>query len=82
MIQAVGRVAGSDLRDYVIELGQGEAPSRWKPIGAPRAQPVEAGVLGTIPVREITARGAWTVRVVARDARGAQRESRQPLNIR
>jgi hypothetical protein len=30
----------------------------------------------------ITARGAWTVRLVARDARGAQRESRQPLNVR
>jgi hypothetical protein len=39
-------------------------------------------VLGAIPVREITARGAWTVRVVARDTRGAQRESRPPLNIR
>jgi hypothetical protein len=39
-------------------------------------------LLGTIPARDITARGAWTVRVVARDTRGSQRESRQPLNIR
>jgi subtilisin family serine protease len=82
VIQAFGRVAGSDLRDYVIELGQGESPAQWKPVGGPRSQAVETGLLGAFPVREITARGAWTVRLVARDTRGAQRESRQPLNIR
>jgi subtilisin family serine protease len=82
VIQAFGTVAGSDLRDYAIELGQGETPGQWKPVGGLRTQPVEAGLLGTIPVREITARGLWTVRLVARDTRGSPRESRQPLNIR
>jgi hypothetical protein len=70
------------VREYAIELGQGETPSQWKPVGRPRTQAVEAGLLGTIPVREITARGLWTVRLVARDTRGSPRESRQPLNIR
>jgi subtilisin family serine protease len=82
VVQAFGTVAGTDLRDYAIELGQGETPSQWKPVGNPRTQAVEAGLLGAIPVREITARGLWTVRLVARDTRGAPRESRQPLNIR
>jgi subtilisin family serine protease len=81
-IQALGRVAGSHLRDYVLEVGQGEAPAQWKAVGAPRTGAVEGGLLGTIPARELAARGLWTVRVVARDTRGAQRESRQPLNIR
>ena len=82
VIQVLGTVAGSDLKSYTIELGQGEAPAQWKTVGAPRVQPVERGLLGTIPTQEITARGLWTVRVVARDGGGASRESRSPLSIK
>jgi hypothetical protein len=66
----------------VLVFLAGESPGQWKPVGGPRSQAVETGLLGAFPVREITARGAWTVRLVARDTRGSQRESRQPLNIR
>jgi hypothetical protein len=82
VIQVFGTVAGSHLQDYAIELGQGEMPAQWKSIGAPRTQPAERALLGTIPVREITARGHWTVRVVARDSGGVTRESRSPLSIK
>jgi subtilisin family serine protease len=82
VIQVFGTAMGSDLRHYTIELGQGEAPAQWKPVGGPRTQGVEVGLLGTIPIREITARGHWTVRVVARDGGGATRESRSPLSIK
>jgi hypothetical protein len=82
VIQVFGTVAGSHLQDYAIELGQGEMPAQWKSIGAPRTQPAERALLGTIPIREITARGHWTVRVVARDSGGVTRESRSPLSIK
>lgn len=82
VIQVSGTVAGSHLRDYTIEVGQGEAPARWKAVGDPRTAAVTDGLLGTVPLREMPARGLWTVRVVAHDTAGARRESRNPLNIR
>jgi subtilisin family serine protease len=81
VVEAVGSVTGSDLAGYRLELGQGEAPDRWKPIGDLRTTAVPEGRLGVIPVSGITARGAWTVRVVAEDRKGNRRESRGTLNV-
>jgi subtilisin family serine protease len=81
VVEVLGSVGGSDLGGYRLELGRGEAPERWKPIGGVRAEAVPEGRLGGIPVGEITARGAWTVRVVAEDRKGNRRESRGTLNV-
>ncbi|MBI4573751.1 MAG: S8 family serine peptidase [candidate division NC10 bacterium] len=81
VIQVFGSVSGSDLGGYVLELGQGEAPSRWKRIGQESKAAVQDGLVGTIPISEITARGEWTIRVVVRDKGGAQRESRATLTV-
>ena len=81
VLQVLGTVTGSELDGYVVELGQGEKPERWKPIGAPQPAPVPEGVLGAVPASEITAKGLWTVRVVARDKKGNRRESRASLNV-
>jgi subtilisin family serine protease len=81
VVEALGSVTGSDLGGYRLELGGGEAPERWKAIGGVRTEPVPEGRLGVIPVSEITARGAWTVRVVAEDRKGNRREARGTLNV-
>jgi subtilisin family serine protease len=82
LIQVRGSVTGTGLTAYRIELGQGETPSGWKTIGGDRPAQSESEILGTIPATEITAAGQWTVRVVARDARGNAREARAALTIR
>jgi subtilisin family serine protease len=81
VVQVRGTVQGSELSGYAIEIGQGPSPAAWKAVTAPQAQGVEDGVLGTIPAAEFTARGPWTVRVVARDRRGQAREARTTFNV-
>jgi len=81
VIQVHGSVVGTALRGYTVELGKGEAPASWKPIGGGRPGPVEDGLLGAIPIAEITSRGKWAIRVVARDARGAERQARGTLDV-
>jgi subtilisin family serine protease len=81
VVEVLGSVTGSDLAGYRLELGRGETPERWKPIGDLRTTAVPEGRLGVIPVSEITARGEWTVRVVAEDRKGNRRESRGTLNV-
>lgn len=81
VVRVDGTVVGSDLTRYVIELGQGASPTSWKRVGAEQTQAVEDGALGVVPVREITARGAWVIRVVAEDGRGNRREARGTLTV-
>jgi len=81
VIQVHGTAEGNDLASYTLELAKGTAPERWTPIGAEQAAPVADGLLGIIPLREITSRGTWTVRVVVRDRLGNQREGRGTLNV-
>jgi hypothetical protein len=81
VIQVHGTAVGSDFRHYTLELARGETPVAWKPVGTERTAPVEDGLLGTIPIGEITARGTWTIRVVARDGAGHQREARGTLTV-
>ncbi len=82
VVQVFGSVEGSQLDGYVLELGQGETPERWKPLGTYRQAPGPGDLLGSIPASEFTARGLWTVRLMARDRTGAQREARLSLNLR
>ncbi len=81
VIQVLGRVTGSRLDRYEIQLGRGEDPTSWKTVIMERGRPVDDGVLGAIPGREITALGHWTVRLLAYDTNGQVRESRGRLNV-
>ena len=81
VVQVFGRVAGSRLVRYEIQLGQGERPTAWKAVITEHGRAVEDGLLGSIPSREVTARGRWTVRILAHDAGQKVRESRGALNV-
>lgn len=80
-IQVSGTAVGSRLASYELQLGQGEHPSSWKTVGTFEGQSVEDGVLGTFPVKEITAKGKWLVRVIARDGKKVK-EARGTLNVK
>jgi hypothetical protein len=82
VIEVRGTVAGSGLRSYRVQLGQGESPKSWKSIGDAGTRPIANGVLGMIPASEITSAGRWTIRVLAQDGSGVQREARGTLTIR
>ncbi len=81
VIQVIGTVVGSDLKQFLLELGKGDAPGSWKQVGKVQVTPIQDRLLGTIPIGEITSRGTWTVRVVARDRKGNQREARGTLTV-
>jgi hypothetical protein len=80
VLRVLGAAVGTHLRGYTIELGQGEAPRRWREV-VRGSRAVEDGLLGAIPARAIPSAGTWTVRVVAHDRRGQARESRTTLAI-
>jgi hypothetical protein len=81
VVKVFGTAAGNRLERYELQLGQGESPARWKTVATEKGRSVEKGLLGAIGIREITARGAWTVRVVARDSAGRSREARGSLTV-
>ncbi len=79
-IQVSGTAVGSQLKNYELQLGQGEQPSSWKTVAKVEGRTVEDAVLGTFPVKEITAKGKWLVRVVAQDGKKTK-EARGTLDV-
>jgi subtilisin family serine protease len=79
VIQVEGTADGSHLKGYTVQLGQGENPAQWKTVGPEAGTPVSEGVLAAFPVRELTARGRWSLRVLVTDTRGKTREARGSL---
>jgi subtilisin family serine protease len=83
-VEVRGVAAGSRLDRYEIELGQGAEPSAWKTVATERGRSVASddGLIGQIPMRAITARGAWTVRLRVFDTAGRVKEARGALTVR
>lgn len=81
VVQVLGSARGSRLQRYEIQIGQGADPTRWKTVLTERGRSVSEAVLGTIPVREVTARGQWTIRLLAYDATGKMKEARGSLTV-
>ena len=80
-IQVSGTAVGSQLKNYELQLGQGEKPSAWKTVAKVEGKTVNDGVLGTFPVKEITAKGKWLVRLVAQDGKNTK-EARGTLDVK
>ena len=81
-VQVFGTADGTTLKSYQVQLGRGEAPSSWKTVAVQADKSVDRGLLAAFPLREITARGKWTVRVVVQDTGGRTREARGSLDIK
>lgn len=80
VIQVSGTAVGSRLERYVIQIGQGENPTKWKTVAKEKGKSVKDGVLATFLVNEITATGTWTVRLVAEDG-VKTKEARGSLDV-
>jgi subtilisin family serine protease len=80
-IQVSGTAVGNQLKSYELQLGQGEKPSSWKTVAKVEGKSVDDGVLGTFPVKEITAKGKWFVRLVVQDGRKVK-EARGTLDVK
>ncbi len=80
VIQVSGTAVGSRLEKYEIQIGQGENPTKWKTVAKEKNRSVPSGVLATFPVKEITATGTWTVRLVAEDG-VKTKEARGSLDV-
>jgi subtilase family protein len=81
VVEVRGTVDGNTLASYQVQLGQGDNPTSWKTLAAERGKSVADGLIAAFPVREITARGKWTVRVVAQDTDSRTREARGTLDV-
>jgi len=81
IIQVQGTAEGTHFKSYSVQLGQGADPARWKTVVPDAPTPIRDGVLGTFPVRELTARGQWSLRVLVTDTRGKTREARGSLTV-
>ncbi len=80
VVQVFGTAVGSSLKNYEIQLGQGPKPKKWKTIITEQQKTVENNLLGNIPIKAITARGQWTIRLVVQDGKNT-REARGTLNV-
>jgi subtilisin family serine protease len=80
-IQVSGTAVGSQLKNYELQLGQGEKPASWKTVTKVDGKTVDDGVLGTFPVKEVTAKGKWLVRLVAQDGKNTK-EARGTLDVK
>lgn len=80
-IQVSGTAVGSQLKSYELQLGQGDKPLSWKTVLKVDGTSVDDGVLGTFPVKEITAKGKWLVRLVAQDGKKTK-EARGTLDVK
>jgi hypothetical protein len=80
-IQVFGTAVGSQLTSYELQLGQGEKPAAWKTVVKMDGKTVDDGVLGTFPVKEITAKGKWLVRLLAEDGKKTK-EARGTLDVK
>jgi hypothetical protein len=73
---------GSHLGSYHLEVAQGENPTTWRKAGKVVSGQVEDGLLGTFSQADFGSAGKWTIRLVAQDTKGKQRESRGTLTIK
>jgi hypothetical protein len=80
-IQVSGTAVGSQIKSYELQIGQGDKPASWKTVAKVEGKSVDDDVLGTFPVKEITAKGKWLVRVVAQDGKKTK-EARGTLDVK
>lgn len=80
-IEVSGTAIGSQIKSYELQIGQGDKPASWKTVVKVEGKSVDEGVLGTFPVKEITAKGKWLVRVVAQDGKKTK-EARGTLTVK
>ena len=76
-----GMVDADNLKNARLEIGAGESPTAWVPIGpVPKCDAVDC-VLGDVPVAKLAGAKVWQIRVIAEHSNGSTREMRFRLSL-
>ncbi|MBC9879691.1 S8 family serine peptidase [Bradyrhizobium sp. INPA01-394B] len=81
VVRVFGTADANAFKSARIEIGQGDNPQAWKPVGT-IAKPVSSdGPLGDIAASALAGAKVWNVRLIVQHGNGAQREVRYKLNV-
>ena len=80
-VQVFGSADANQFGRAWIEIGEGEDPSHWIPIGDALPDTVRLGVLGMIPAAQLDGANVWTVRVLVEHQNSRLREARYVIEL-
>ena len=66
VVQVLGTAAANAFARAWIEIGEGDAPRRWKKVTQNLRRATRDGIVGTIPASEFQGAPVWTLRLVTR----------------
>ncbi|KCZ62068.1 hypothetical protein HY36_16390 [Hyphomonas atlantica] len=72
--EIIGTAESDELESYIVEIGEGEAPERWKQVAQGRTT-VSKTVLATINAGEFAGASVWTLRLVVKRSGGRTQET-------
>ena len=81
-VQVFGSADADQFGRAWLEIGEGEDPSHWIPIGDALRDTVRLGVLGMIPAAaQLDGANVWTVRVLVEHQNSRLREARYVIEL-
>jgi subtilisin family serine protease len=81
VVRVHGTADANALGSAQLEIGQGDNPTTWTPVGAAKKSAGPDDVLGDIPGTSFKGSQAWQIRVVVTHSNGAKREARFNLKL-
>jgi subtilisin family serine protease len=81
VVRVFGSADANAFKEARIELGEGDDPKSFKPVGVAKKAAGPDHALGDIPVSALAGAKVWTIRVIVRHNGGAQREARFKLSL-
>lgn len=81
LVRVRGTADANSFKSARIEMGPGEAPTKWKAVGTARKSAEPDGILGDIPTTEFGGSKHWQIRVIVTHGDGTTREARYSLNL-
>jgi Subtilase family len=80
-VRVRGTADANAFKSAQLEIGQGDAPTNWTPVGAAQKGAGPDAVLGDIPAAAFKGATKWEIRVVVTHADGSVREARFKLSL-
>jgi len=81
VVQVTGRAMADDFGRAWIEIGQGGDPQDWIKVSEDLTNPIDEGLLVSIPAARFAGSNQWTVRLIVEHANGSRREARFNLEV-
>lgn len=80
-VQFIGTADANQFKSATLELGEGEAPKRWRRLGGTLKRSVVNNVLAEISASELRSSPRWTVRLRVTHKDGSERSARFALSL-